>query len=100
MACEILVHQVGIKPAPLGLEAQCVNPWTAREVPAKGFLTGLGFDFELSRTSDAVGSTQTYRSESPSGETWAREQSEVPQATLMSSQSENYYGAHLRFVIR
>ena len=43
---------------------------------------------------------QTYRSESPSGETWAREQSEVPQATLMSSQSENYYGAHLRFVIR
>ena len=32
-ACGILVPQPRLKPAPPALEAQSLNPWTAREVP-------------------------------------------------------------------
>ena len=31
--CGILVPRPGIEPAPLALEAQSLNHWTAREVP-------------------------------------------------------------------
>ena len=33
MACGILVPQSGIKLLPAVVEAQSLNPWTAREVP-------------------------------------------------------------------
>ena len=41
MACGILVPQPGIEPAPLALEVQNLNHWTAREVPLVPFLVNL-----------------------------------------------------------
>ena len=37
MACGILVPQPGIEPVPPELEAQRLNPWTAREIPPRVF---------------------------------------------------------------
>ena len=34
-ACRVLVPQQGIKPASPALEAQSLNRWTTKEVPAK-----------------------------------------------------------------
>ena len=44
-ACRILVPQRGIKPTPPAVEAQSLNGWTAREVPADKHLTQSTSEF-------------------------------------------------------
>ena len=51
IACGILVPGPGMKPSPLIVEVQCLNHWTAREVPTCFiFSTGICFHKITSRS--------------------------------------------------
>ena len=45
MACEVLVPRPGIEPMPPALGVQCLNPWTAGEVPVVMFVCFLIYLF-------------------------------------------------------